>query len=235
MHFYSWLHCLLISYLHSCFVFSFALEEFLKHFESVWGSFGFSSSRLGIFTLLRFSPLKDGSLFCLSNSANLQIFIRDDHTQSNQAEHCWAAHQLWVTSQIDGCVSSPHVCDVQVSADAATLDVLVAVTVGLQECQSRRWKNSMHHWTWHPMHRLWQVCKWYSWEVNMLHYHPSCTSHMHKWLGACICKQTQTHTFRPTVDFTNIVAMLRWTGVLMNSPKKCKSRHECCRGFWTNW
>lgn len=52
----------------------------------------------------------------------------------------------------------------------------------------------------------------------MLHYHTSYTSNhtdMHKWIGAHTCKQVHTqthidrHTFIHTVDFTNIVAMLR--------------------------
>lgn len=76
-------------------------------------------------------------------------------------------------------------------------------------------EHSMHQWTWHPMDRLWQVCKWYSLEANMLHYHTSSTSHhtdTRKWIGAHICKTpASTHT----VDCTNLVAMLRWTGVLI--------------------
>lgn len=58
-------------------------------------------------------------------------------------------------------------------------------------------EHSMHQWTWHPMDRLWQVCKWYSLEANMLHYHTSSTSHhtdTRKWIGAHICKPAHIDT-----------------------------------------
>ncbi len=58
-------------------------------------------------------------------------------------------------------------------------------------------EHSMHQWSWHPMDGLWGVCKWYSLEANMLHYHTSHTSYhtnMHKWIGAHTCKQAHTDT-----------------------------------------
>lgn len=177
----------------------------------------------------RFSRFKnlleiDSSCLTYLNTAILGVFLQSKWSSTGGARHCGLQDSVNWLMMIDSqcnclwlvlyCVDTfthknTYCCSSRgwrLSAKAATPRLARRHNSGTPWIPGLPVEHGMHHWTWHPMDSLWQVCKWYSLEANMLHCHTSYTSYhtdMHKWLGP-------THT----VDYRNIVAMLRWTVVL---------------------